>query len=472
MEQINHALVAFANFVWGTPILILLLGGGGFFVLYSRLLPYRHFRHAFHIIRGAYDDPRESGDITHFQALSGALAGTIGLGNIAGVAVAIHVGGPGAMFWMWMSALVGVCTKFFTCTLSIMYRGRDSRGALQGGPMYVVTEGLGPRWRPLAILFAVAGLFGTLPVFQVNQLTQIMRDVVAVPNGWASHGHFDFDLLFGLATAAMVALVLFGGIRRVGAVASRLVPLMVAGYGLMTLYVLVAYRAEIPASLALIVHDALTGQAAAGGVLGAVILTGVRRGAFSNEAGIGTEAMAHGAARTDEPVREGLVAMVGPVIDTLVVCTCTALAILVTGVWRGADANGVTLTAHAFERAMPGMGAYLLTVMVFVLSISTMFTYGYYGAKCTNFLLGAERQHYHRYLYVALIVVGAVASLEAVISLIDGMYALMAIPTMVSAIVLAPRVMRAAEDYFERHGLAGSRRRPAELSRQREGNPD
>lgn len=453
MQTVEQALTAFAAFVWGMPLLVLLLGGGLFFFLYSRLWPYQYMRHAWHILRGDYDDPEEEGDIPHFQALSSALAATLGMGNIAGVAVAIQVGGPGAIFWMWVTALLGIATKFFTCTLAIMYRGRDSRGRVQGGPMYVVVEGLGPRWRPLAVLFCVAGLFGTAPVFQVNQLTQIVRDVVFVGEGWLPAGAdpFWFDFAFGCVAAIGVGSVIFGGIQRIGAVAARAIPFVVALYLLIVLVIVGRHLHDIPAQLALIVSDAFSGKAAAGGVFASVLITGVRRGVFSNEAGIGTESMAHGAAQTSEPVREGLVAMLGPVVDTLVVCSCTALAILLTGVWRTSEANGVTLTANAFAAEMPVLGPYLLTLIVVVFSVSTMFTYWYYGSKCLCFLAGAEHEHWYRYLYVALVVVGAVVSLEAVLGLIDGMYAIMAIPTMTSSLLLAPRVMAAARDYFARH---------------------
>jgi len=452
VEAVERFLIAFAGFVWGWPILGLLLGGGLFFLVYSRTLPYRHFRHSLQILSGRYDDPREAGDIPHYQALSSALSGTLGLGNIAGVAIAITMGGPGAVFWMWVTALLGIATKFFTCTLAIMYRGRDSAGYVQGGPMYVVVEGLGPRWRPLAALFCVAGLVGTLPVFQSNQLTQIVRDVVFVPRGWVdAEAHLGFDFVFGTAVALAVGAVVFGGIRRIGAVTGRLVPGMVALYLVGAVVLILARLEELPGALWLIVHDAFTGQAAAGGAVGSVIITGVRRGAFSNEAGIGTESMAHGAAQTNEPVREGLVAMVGPVVDTLIVCSCTAFAILMTGVWETTDADGVTLTALAFEEAFPGLGAYLLAVMVVFLSTSTMITFWYYGTKCLSFLAGVEIAKSYRYFYTALIVAGSVGSLEAVIALIDGMYALMAIPTMVSALLLAPRVMTAARLYFQRH---------------------
>jgi AGCS family alanine or glycine:cation symporter len=440
----------FAGFVWGLPLLALLLGGGVFFLLYSRLLPFRYLAHAIAIVRGRYDDDRDPGELSHAHALATALSGTLGLGNVAGVAVAITLGGPGAVFWMWVSAVVGIATKFFTATLGVMYRGRDSLGRLQGGPMYVVREGLGPRWAPLAILFSIAGLFGTLPLFQINQLTQILRDVVAVPAGWVDPvDHLIFDLGTGAVLAAVVFGVVTGDVARVGRVAARIVPAMVGFYLAMTAWLLLTRAQAVPDAFALILTDAFTGSAVVGGAVGSVVLMGVRRGAFSNEAGIGTEVMAHGAARTNEPVREGLVAMLGPAVDTLVVCTCTALAILTTGVWQTTRADGVTLTAMAFETALPGVGAYLLVVMVVFLSLSTVFSFWYYGSKCLGFLIGAEHQHHYVYVYVALVVLGAVASLDLVINLIDGMYALMAIPTMISSLLLAPRVMAAARDYFD-----------------------
>lgn len=457
MDEIEAALKAFANFMWGPPLVLLLVGGGLFFVLYSRLLPYRHFGHALGILRGKYDNADDDGDISHFRALSTALSGTLGLGNIAGVAVAITAGGPGAVFWMWVTAVVGVATKFYTCTLAIMYRGRDSAGDLQGGPMYVVREGLGRRWWPLATLFAVAGLIGTLPVFQVNQLVQLLREVVAVPQGWVSEtSSFGFDISVGLIVLTLVVLVVLGHIQRIGLVTSRLVPAMVLLYLGMTFAVLSQHLADIPAALVWIVTDAFTGQAVAGGILGAVIVEGVRRGAFSNEAGIGTEVMAHGAARTREPVREGLVAMLGPVIDTLLICTCTALVVLVTGAWDGdggglTSDRGVSLTLNAYNTVMPVLAGPLLAVMVTLLSLSTILTFWYYGAKCLGFLCGAQVQHHYIWFYGTLILIGSVVSLDTVLGLIDGMYAVMAIPTMTASLLLAPKVNAAARDYFSRH---------------------
>lgn len=448
MENLEKFIADFANYAWGPWLLILLIGGGTFFLFYSRGILFRHFRHAVDIIRGKYDNPNDTGDISHFQALSSALAGTIGMGNISGVAIAISMGGPGAIFWMWISAIVGIATKFFTCTLAIMYRGKDSQGNIQGGPMYVITEGLGKKWKLLAVLFSLAGLIGCLPAFQANQLTQILREVIFIPNGWIGDNYFTFNLLSGMVIAGLVAIVILGGITRIGAVTSRLVPAMIVIYFTAAIWIVVSHFQEIPGYLMLIVSDAFTGKAAAGGVMGTVVITGIRRAAFSNEAGIGTEAMAHGAAKTEEPVREGLVAMLGPFIDTIIVCSTTALMILITGVWENSEASGVTLTANAFDQAMPGVGAILLITCVLFFSMSTMFSYSYYGTKCLGFLIGAERKHYYNYFYVVLIVVASVISLDMVVNIIDGMYALMAIPTMTSALILSPKVMNAARKYF------------------------
>ena len=450
LEQIEAFLNAWADLMWSTPLVVLLVGGGLFFMIYSRFRPYRYFGHAIDLLRGKYSDPNDPGHIPHSQALSTALSGTLGLGNIAGVAIAISMGGPGAVFWMWVTAIVGVSTKFYTASLAVMYRGQDGDGMLQGGPMYVIREGMGHRWYPLAVLFALACTIGALPLFQANQFIQLLRDVVAIPAGIATaENHFAFDLVSSSVVAVLVGLVIAGRIERIGRITVRLVPAMVLLYLYMTITVLYTFAADIPATLMLIVTDAFTGEAVAGGSIGAVILIGVRRGAFSNEAGIGTESMAHGAAKTQEPIREGIVAMVGPVVDTLVVCTCTALIILLTGVWQSAEgAEGVTLTARAIEQVFPVTGIYLLLIMVGLLSFSTMVTMWFYGAKCTGFLLGSQRQHYYTPIYLALLLGGAVVSMDIVNGLILATYATMAIPTMISALYLAPKVNQAANIYF------------------------
>ena len=452
MDQMEAALAAFANFMWGPPLVVLLVGGGLFFMAHSKLMHFSYFGHSFDLLRGRHNKHTGAiaGEITHYRALATALAGTIGLGNITGVAVAITVGGPGSVFWMWVTALVGISTKFYTASLAILYRGHDDSGKLQGGPMYVIREGLGHRWLPLAWMFAIAGMVGTLPVFQINQLVQIVRDVVVIPAGiTTSENHLVFDLIMGILLSVVLFSIAAGKVKRVSAVAGRLVPIMVVFYLAITGILLLTNISEIPAMFALIFKDAFTGDAVSGGAIGAVILIGVQRGVFSNEAGLGTESLAHGAAKTNEPVREGLVAMVAPIIDTLIVCTCTALSLLVTGAWQG-GAVGVTLTSQAYEQAFPGFGAYLVLVMVFVLSTTTVLTYSYYGSKCMGFLFGTKTEKYYLWAYMALVTAGAVVSLEAVISLFDGVYATMAIPTMISTIILAPKVSEMAKDYFGR----------------------
>lgn len=437
--------------MWGLPLVVLLCGGGIFFMLYSGFLPFRHLRHALNVLRGKYDDPDDPGDINHFEALSSALAATVGLGNISGVAVAIAMGGPGAVFWMWISAFFGIATKFFTCTLSIMYRGKDSVGHIQGGTMYMIMEGLGKKWKPLAVLFSLGGLFGALPIFQANQLTQALRDVIYIPNGWVTEqAHFAGDFITGLILVGLVSLVIFGGIKRIGKVASKLVPAMVVLYVGLVLVILAINYDVLGYYFGLIFRDAFTAEAALGGAVYQIIVTGFKRAAFSNEAGIGTATLAHGAAKTKEPVREGLVAMLGPAIDTLLVCTMTAMAILVTGEWQTGSENGIALTAAAFGDALGVIGPYLLVLCVTVFAFSSMFTYSYYGTKCLGFLIGAERQHWYNYFYVGSIVLGAVTTIMSVINLIDGMFAIMSIPTMTAAILLAPRVKEAARDYFSR----------------------
>ena len=434
--------------MWGYPLLILMMGGGVFFTVYSRFTPFRFFRHGIKILLGQYDNSEDPGDLTHFQALSTALASTVGMGNISGVAVAISMGGPGALFWMWISAFVGMSTKFFTCTLSIMFRGKDDQGDIQGGPMYVIETALGKKFKGLAILFSAAGLIGCLPLFQANQLTQIIRDEIWQNNGWFTDSVLTGNLVVGIPVAVLVALVIFGGIKRIGYVASRLVPLMVSLYLLAGIFIMITNLADIPDLLALIFSDAFSGKAAAGGVIGSVIITGVRRASFSNEAGLGTEAMAHGAAKTREPVREGLVAMLGPFIDTIVVCSITGIVILLSGLWQGDETSGVTLTTMAFSQELGSMGKSLLLICVFIFSLTTMFGQSYYGSKCIGYLFGTRWQQKYNLFYVIAVIFGAVVSLNVVINIIDGVYALMAIPTMVSALLLSPQVMKEAKRYF------------------------
>ncbi len=464
MQELNQRLLDFiasltriteqmASIAWGLPLLVLLVGGGLYLLIRIRFLPYLYFFHAINILRGKYDNERDEGEISHFQALTTALSATIGMGNIAGVAVAITMGGPGAIFWMWVSAFIGMSTKFFTATLAILYRGRDDAGKTQGGPMYFIVEGLGNNWKPLAYFFSAVGMFAMFPVFNANQLTQAIDHILLEPMGWSA-GLLS-NAIIGGVLVVLTGIVVLGGLSRISKTAERMVPGMVLLYFVLVFIVLIANYEVVPHYFKLIFIDAFSaeffnGDAFLGGVVGGLILLGIRRGAFSNEAGIGTAPMAHGAAKTNEPVREGLVAMLGPAIDTLVVCTLTALAILVTGVWQTSDADGVNLTATAFESAMPEFGKLGLMICVFVFSLSSLFSYSYYGTKCFSFLFGTKHQGIYNYLYVLSIMLGATTSLSAMINLMDTAFAMMAIPTMTATILLAPRVVKVTKEYFKR----------------------
>ncbi|MGV6802393.1 MAG: alanine/glycine:cation symporter family protein [bacterium] len=454
MELLEKWVEAAAGWIWGPPLLFLVSGGGLIFFILSRGLPFAHFAHSIDVLRGKHDHADDPGQLSHYRALSVALASTIGMGNISGVAIAISVGGPGTIFWMWVSAILGMATKYFTCTLAVIFRGRDSAGVLQGGPMYVIREGLGQKWLPLAWLFCIAGAFGCLPIFNVNQITAATGDILFA--GTPTDSLFIRNLLIGTSMVVLTAMVILGGLKRIATIVSALVPFMVVLYFLAVAGILLTYADQVPHYLTLIFTDAFaanffTGEAAMGGALGGLIILGARRAAFSNEAGLGTAPMAHGAAKTSEPVQEGLVAMLGPVIDTLFVCTLTALAILVTGVWKNVEGlGGVMLTAQAFMAAYPSFGGYLLLICILAFGLSSLFSYSYYGMKCFSFLFGARTTKIYAYSYIFSILLGAVASLSLIVNFIDLMFALMAVPTVLSALLLSPHVVRATNEYFSR----------------------
>ena len=362
-----------------------------FFTIAGGFIPLRRVGHAIGILRGKYDNPDDPGEISHFHALSSALSATIGMGNIAGVAIAVSLGGPGAIFWMWVAGLVGMSTKFFTCTLATLYRKKDENGIDQGGPMYYIEVGLGKWFKPLAIMFAICGMVGCLAMFQTNQLSSLLN------NDWGISKHAT-----GIVCAAIVAVVILGGIVRVGQVTSKIVPTMFVIYLVSALVVILSNASAVPHLLKLIVTSAFGGDAIIGGgtaiAFREVLVNGIKRAAFSNEAGIGTAPMAHGAAKTKEPVREGLIAMLGPFIDTNIVCTLTALVILSAGV-SGTD-DGVVMTVKAFEHALPGIGRYILTLVIVMFSVSTMISYSYYSLKCSRYLFGHRFGSYYVYVYI------------------------------------------------------------------------
>jgi len=449
LDHVELITSGFADIAWGPWLLFLLLGGGFFFLVKSRLAPFRYLGHAIELLLGRFDNPSDPGHISHFKALSSALAGTIGMGNIAGVALAIKIGGPGAIFWMWMTAILGIATKFFTCSLAVMYRGKDSNGDLQGGPMYVIREGLPKKYHFLAYFFAITAMVGCLPVLQSNQLIQIIREVIAPELGLAETvSPMTFNFACGILLATLVGLVILGGLKRIANVAAALVPSMSLLYIASISIALALNSDQILSAIGLIFEDAFSGESVAGGSLMAMIIYGVQRGAYSNEAGIGTESLAHGAAKTAEPIREGLVAMLGPIIDTLLICTATALMIIISGVWLNENGEGVTLTASAFASLLGPAGTVIIFICVLCFATTTIFTYSFYGSQCASFVLGARHTSNYRYFFILFIVLSSIVSLDAAVGLIDGCFALMAIPTTLSALLLAPKVKSAADDYF------------------------
>ncbi len=448
-KSLDSFFSSLASILWGTPLVILLLGGGLYFAVYCRMVPILYFKHSIEILLGKYDSKDDPGQITHFEALSSALAGTVGMGNIAGVAVAIHTGGPGAVFWMWITAILGMSTKFFTCTLSVLYRGYDDKGEIQGGVMYYIEKGLGEKFKPLGVMFSISGLFGSLVFFQANQLSQIVRDFIYYPLDIFQTNPNMGNFITGVFVAGLVSVVIFGGIQRIAKVASKLVPFMVGLYLLAAFIIILKNVQQIPSVFMIIFKDAFTGESVAGGAIGSMIIIGVRRGLFSNEAGTGTETMAHGAAKTKEPIREGLVAMLGPFIDTIIVCSITALIILISGVYTE-DVNGVSMTALAFENELGILGKIFLIIAVLTFAFSTMFGYSFYGRKCVSYLFGTKAKNMYNCIYVIMIVVASVASLDIAINFVDSAYALMVIPTMVATILLSPKVMAEAKLYFSK----------------------
>jgi len=441
LEYWNQFWITVVDIAWGLPLVILLISAGLFFTIRGRFLPLSKFGHAIEILRGKFDNPDDPGEISHFQALSSALSATIGMGNIAGVAIAVSLGGPGAVFWMWIAGLVGMSTKFFTCTLACLYRKKDEHGVDQGGPMYFIEVGLGKYAKPLAIMFAFFGMIGCLAMFQTNQLSGLLY------NDWGVH-----RWLTGVVSSFFVGIIILGGIVRVGKVTSKIVPAMFLLYIISSLYVILSNASMVPEILSSIVTSAFGGKALIGGgtavAFREILVNGIKRAAFSNEAGIGTAPMAHGAAKTKEPVREGLIAMLGPFIDTNLVCTLTALVILSSGV--AATDDGVVMTVNAFEHAMPGLGRYIMTLVIILFSISTMISYSYYSLKCSRYLFGYKFGNYYVYVYILSLMGAAVWTQDMVINILDTAFAMMAIPTLISTLLLSNRVVDVTRDYFRR----------------------
>ena len=441
-QSIDNILAYLVGLVWGLPMVVLLIGSGLLFTILLRGIQFRAFLHAIDVVRGKFDNKDDPGEISHFKALTTALSATIGLGNIAGVAIAIKMGGPGTVFWMTLAGLVGMATKYCECSLSQLYRTIDNQGRVLGGPMQYISQGLGVKFKPLAIFFAVACIvssFGISNMFQSNQTASILNDFFAV-NPWIT----------GAVLAIAVACVIIGGLQRIASTTSVLVPFMGGIYVLGAAFVILSHIERIPELIALIMRDAFTGEAVAGGSFGAVLIMGARRACFSNEAGLGSAAIAHCAAATKEPVREGVVAMLGPFIDTVVICNMTALVILLSGGWEGGGAEGIELTAMAFDSAMPGFGQYFVPFAALLFAFSTMISWSYYGEMSARFLTDSKSfLLYYKIAFCIFALVGAVWGPRAVINFSDMALGLMVVPNLIGVWLLFPKLKTAGERYFQ-----------------------
>ncbi len=572
LDEVTKFLGTVAGYIWGMPLAIMLVGTGIYFSIRLIFPQFRRLGHSIAVARGKYDNPDDPGDITHFQALCAALSATVGVGNIAGVAIALHAGGPGAIFWMWVTALFGMVTKYAECTLSQKYRIIHSDGTVSGGPMYYIEKGMGSKFKWLAIVFASCGLiatFGGGNMAQSNSMTLAFTDQFATQkfnndtplsklnNGKETNkikdtdfaiktrngktieidistsntvGDFLMDInnhpenmsglvlaeiatdknsiefadftdgnneltlvstnesklierlgfvnsdgkinkavngkistvipeniylkaILGVAISLIVGMVIIGGIKRIGKVASKLVPCMSSIYVAGAIFIIIWNYDKIIDSFYLIFKHAFTPTAATGGFAGATVLYaitwGVRRAAFSNEAGLGSAPIAHAAAKTKEPVREGLVAMMGPLIDTIIICTMTALVIIITGEWKG-EADSAVLTKNAFNAGIPYLGGVVVAIGLILFAISTAISWSYYGDRCAEYLFGSKAIKPYRWVYVIALFVGAMVKLEFVWNFSDITLGLMAIPNLIAIIALSSVVLSLTKDYFSR----------------------
>jgi alanine or glycine:cation symporter, AGCS family len=442
LDGIEKLTAEFVGLVWGLPLVILLISSGIFFTVYFGFPQLRFFGHAIGIISGKYDKPEDKGEISHFQALCAALSATLGLGNIAGVAVAISLGGPGAIFWLWVAGFIGMTTKFTEVCLSLMYRDVGSDGQVHGGPMFVIKNALPKKFYPLAWIYAffvVLSSFGAGNMFQSNQMAAVMKISTGIPE-WAS----------GLIFCILAFMILIGGIKRIGKVTEKLVPIMVGIYFLGAIYIILTHLADVPQMFSEIFSGAFGGTAAVGGFAGVavkdVIVMGIRRATFSNEAGMGSAAMAHSAAKST-PVQEGIVALLEPFIDTIVVCTITALALLLTKSWLVPGLEGSEVTAAAFESSMGPLGRWIVTMTVTLFAFSTIISWSYYGEQGVTFLFSEKWIPVYRYVFIVFIFIGAIAQLSVVLNISDAVYGLLALPNIFACFMLLPKVKTAMKDY-------------------------
>ena len=442
MNLITDLITRLNSLVWGPAMLVLILGTGLFLMVGLRLMPIRRLGYGFRMLWQGRKGEGE-GDISPFNALMTSLSATIGTGNIAGVATAIFLGGPGALFWMWCTALVGMATKYAEAVLAVQFRETDEKGNHIGGPMFYIRNGLKSHWAWLGTTFAIFGAlagFGIGNTVQANSVADALNAKIGIPH-----------LVTGLCMAGLAALVLIGGIRRIAEVAGKLVPFMAITYVLAGLVVLALNADQIPTAIELILKHAFTPIAATGGFAGAAVWAairfGVARGIFSNEAGLGSAPIAHAAATTTSPVRQGSIAMLGTFIDTIIICTITGLVIVVSGAWTGEE-NGAALTAAAFESSLPGVGGHIVTFGITLFAFTTLLGWSFYGEKCVEYLFGVRSITPFRTLWIIAIPIGATAQLNFIWLLADTLNALMALPNLVALILLSPLVFKLTRDYF------------------------
>ena len=455
---LNNAVgsVLMWNGIGGFPFIVLwLLIGALSLTIWMKFVNIRAFRHAIDVVRGKYDNPAEAGEVTHFQALSAALSATVGLGNIAGVAIAVTIGGPGATFWMIVAGLFGMSTKFTECTLGQMYRKIDENGVVSGGPMHYLKDGLQERGlgglgKVLAVLFACLCIFASFGGGNMFQVVQSKGAIAATMPFLV-----DYGWVYGLVMVVLVGIVIIGGIKRIAHTTEKVVPFMCGLYVLAALFILATNIGEVPGAFGKIIGGAFSPEAGFGGFVG-VLVQGFRRAAFSNEAGVGSAAIAHSAAKTEEPVREGVVALLEPFIDTVVVCTITALVIVITGAYNNPDAtfeaarganNGALLTSLAFQQSISWF-PYLLSIAVFLFAFSTMISWSYYGERCFTNLFGPKSSMIYKVSFLVFTFLGSVASATQILEFSDLMILAMSFPNIIGCYLLGPKVKAALEHYL------------------------
>ena len=450
MEAFESFISSINALVWGPPMLVMILGVGLFLSIGLKLMPVLKLRAGFQLMWKGRTGAESEGEIPPFQALMTALSATVGTGNIAGVATAVFLGGPGALFWMWLTALVGMATKYSEAVLAVRFREVDERGAYTGGPMYYIRNGLGKKWAWLGVLFAIfaaVAAFGIGNTVQANSVADVLETNFNLPH-WIT----------GLVLMVLVGLVLIGGIKRIGQVASTLVPSMAIAYILVGLMVLAINAEQIPNAIAMVFTHAFSPVAAEGGFAGAAVWAairfGVARGIFSNEAGLGSAPIAHAAAQTKSPINQGMVAMLGTFIDTIIVCSITGLVIISSGAWTSGE-TGAALTSLAFETGLPGFGNYVVAISLATFAFTTIIGWSFYGERCIEFLFGVKAIVPYRVVWILAIPVGATINLGLIWLIADTLNAMMALPNLVALLLLSPVVFKLTREHFEKERSVG-----------------